>query len=219
MATYRIVLADDHALIRSGLKEVIEQKPDLKVVGEAADGFQVVNLLKKVKTDLVILDISMPNMRGVETATQIKAMHPSVKILILTMHKAKEYLQQALSIGVHGYLLKEDPPSEILSAIEKVRREKFYVSPSLTNDLVEIIDETRGGSNKPRLTKREGEVLRLIAEGRSSSEIARGLLISVHTVERHRANIKIKLNLSRTADLVRYAIGKGYVERIGPLLG
>ncbi len=211
MATFRIVLTDDHTLIRSGLREVIEQKADLKVVGEAADGFQVLDLLKKLKADLVILDISMPNMRGIEAATKIKAMHPTVKILILTMHKDKEYLQQALSMGVDGYLLKEDPPAELFSAIEKIRRGKFYVSPSLTGDLLNIIEETRGGSNKSNLTNREIEILRLIARGKSSNEIAKDLLVSIHTVERHRANIKTKLNLKRTADLVRYAIEKGYI--------
>ncbi len=210
MDSFGIILADDHVLIRSGLREFISQKADLKVIGEAADGLKVLDLLKKFKTDLVILDISMPNMRGFETAAKVKEMHPSVKILILTAYKDKEYLKEALRIGVHGYLLKEDPPAELFSAIEKIRQEKFYVSPSLTEDLVEIIAEAKGGSLKPRLTNREGEILTLIAGGKSNSEIAKDLLVSVHTVERHRANIKTKLRLKRTADLVRYAMERGY---------
>ncbi len=211
MRNYRILLADDHTLIRQGLKKLIEEKSGLEVVGEAGDGLQVLDLLSHLEADLAILDISMPNMRGIETIFEIKRRHPSVSVMVLTMYKEREYLQQALFAGARGYLLKEDMKEELYLAIEKIRQGKYYVSPSLTRDLLDIFDETRTGPRKPGLTNREREILKLIAEGKSSSEIADTLSISIHTIGRHRANIKSKLSLSKTADLVRYALKEGYL--------
>jgi len=137
MDTYRIVLADDHFLIRQGLRRILEGKGDLEVVGEAADGLELLFLLDNLKPHLVILDISMPNLQGIDTARQIKMKYPGMKILILTMHAEREYLYQAISAGVEGYLLKEDAQKELLLAIEKIRRGKGFLSPILNANLEE----------------------------------------------------------------------------------
>ena len=137
MDTYRIVLADDHFLIRQGLRRILEGKGDLEVVGEAADGLELLFLLDNLKPHLVILDISMPNLQGIDTARQIKMKYPGMKILILTMHAEREYLYQAISAGVEGYLLKEDTQKELLLAIEKIRRGKGFLSPILNSNLEE----------------------------------------------------------------------------------
>jgi DNA-binding NarL/FixJ family response regulator len=216
MAPYHLVLADDHVLFRQGLERILEKKGDLEVVGEAGDGLELLNLLKKLTPHMIILDISMPNLRGLEAIHEIKGIYPEMKILILTMHKDKEYLHQAMSAGADGYLLKEDADTELFSAIEMVRLGKIYVSPHLAHDLVDEWAKIRRGGSKPvskpdHLTTREKEILKLIAEGKSSKEIADLLFISVRTAEHHRANLMVKLNVKKTADLVRYAIQKGYL--------
>ena len=213
MDTYRIVVADDHALFRQGLKGVLSGAADLEVVGEAGDGLELLNLLKLSKLDphLVILDISMPNLRGLEAIREIKTMHSNVKILIVTMHKDKEYLYQALADGADGYFLKKDADTELFAAIKRIRNGNIYVSPHLSEKLEDDWKQIRGGFGKPILTNREKQVLKLIAEGKLNKEIAEVLFVSVHTIERHRANIINKLNLKKTADLVKYAIQKGYV--------
>lgn len=210
---YRIVLADDHALFRQGLKGILHGASDLEVVGEAGDGLELLGLLKSDRLDphLIILDVSMPSLRGIEAIPEIKAVRPGVKLLIVTMHKDKEYLYQALAAGADGYFLKKDADTELFAAIEKIRKGKTYVSPHLSGDLADDWAQVRQGFDKPVLTNREREVLKLIAEGKSNKEIAGVLFISVHTVERHRANIQAKLKLKKTADLVKYAIQKGYV--------
>jgi DNA-binding NarL/FixJ family response regulator len=160
---------------------------------------------------MVILDISMPNLRGIEAIKEIKTVCPDAKILMLTMHNDKEYLYQAIAAGADGYFLKKDAHTELFSAIERVRRGKVYVSPSLSEDMAEDWEKIRQGFRKSILTTREIEVLKLIAEGKSNKEIGDLLFISMHTVERHRANIMEKLNFKKTADLVKYAIQKGYI--------
>ena len=165
---------------------------------------------------MIILDISMPHLRGIEAVHEIKAIYPGLKILILTMHKDKEYLHQSISAGADGYLLKEDADTELFSAIDTIREGKIYVSPHLGNDLVDEWAKIRRGETSPvaeleRLTTREKEVLKLIAEAKSSKEIANLLSISVRTVEHHRANMMNKLKLKKTADLVKYALQKGYL--------
>lgn len=213
MGTYRVVVADDHALFRQGLKGILGGIADLEVVGEAGDGLELLNILKlnRLDTDLVILDISMPNLRGLEAIREIKTTHPHVKILIVTMYKDKEYLYQALANGADGYFLKKDTDRELFAAIEKIRDGRVYVSPHLSENLENDWEQIRRGFSKPILTVREREVLKLIAEGKSNKEISHVLFVSVHTVERHRANIMTKLNMKKTADLVKYAIQKGYV--------
>ena len=216
MGPYSIVLADDHVMIRQGLKKILSEIAALEVIGEAGNGLELLNLLNKLTPHLVILDISMPNLRGIEAIREIKGIHPDTKVLILTMHKDKEYLHQAISAGAEGYLLKEDADMELFSAIEKIRQGKIYVSPNLSEELTDDWAQIRRWDRKPsseleQLTVREREVLKLIAEGKSSREMADLLFISVRTVERHRANMMEKLNMKKTADLVKYAIQKGYL--------
>jgi DNA-binding NarL/FixJ family response regulator len=216
MASYSIILADDHVLVRQGLRRILEGTDDLEVVGEANDGLDLLQLLKHVTPQMVILDIFMPNLRGIEAITEIKAMQPDVKILILTMHRDKEYLYLALSAGAKGYLLKEDAARDLFSAIAEVRRVKTYISPYFSDTVVNDVVQIAKGNAKvifaaDPLSSREREVLKLIAEGKSSKEIANLLFISVFTVNNHRANIMEKLNLNKATDLVKYAIRKGYI--------
>jgi len=208
---YRIVIADDHALFRQGLKRSLEEKEDLKVIGEASDGLELLNILNQLSPQLVILDISMPKLRGIEAIREIKATHPDVKVLIITMHQGNEYLYEAIAAGADGYFLKKDATSDLFSAIDKIRQGKVYVSPYFSEQPAVDWEELRQGIQKGSLTTREIEVLKLIAEGKSNQEIADLLFISFHTVHRHRANIMEKLKIRKTADLVKHAIQKGYV--------
>ena len=215
MSPYQIVLADDHVLFRKGLKRILVERSDLEVVGEAGDGLELLSLLNRLTPHMVVLDISMPNLRGIEAIHEIKMIHPDVKVLILTMHKDKEYLHHSISAGAQGYLLKEDTDEELFSAIETIQRGRIYISPFLSEESREDWAQVvRGKWNLPfaeSLTPREREVLKLIAEGKSNKDIASLLFISARTVERHRANIMEKLNIKGTADLVKYAIQKGYI--------
>jgi DNA-binding NarL/FixJ family response regulator len=213
---YRIVLADDHVMFRQGIKNILEGAEDLEVVGEASDGLKLLELLKKVTADMVILDISMPNLRGLEATREIKIISPDMKVLILTMHRDKEYVHSAISAGAEGYLLKEDADTELFAAVEKIRQEGYYISPLLSGELThELIQASQKGQLTPPsdpLTLREREVLKLIAEGISNKEIADLLCISIRTVEHHRASIMEKLNIKQTANLIKYAIRKGYTS-------
>jgi DNA-binding NarL/FixJ family response regulator len=215
---YQIVLADDHVMFRRGVKRIIQSIADVDVVAEAGDGLELLEVLKRSKPHMVIMDISMPNLRGLEAAREVKNLHPGVKILILTMHKDKEYLYHAFSAGAEGYLLKDDADTELLSAIETIRRGGAYVSPLLSLQLTDLFRErTRPGSGQARagesLTAREEIIVKLIAEGRSSKEVANLLYISIRTVQHHRANIMRKLKVKRTADLVKYAMQKGLIAK------
>ena len=214
---YSILLADDHVMFREAVKRIIESIADAEVVGEASDGFELLELLKKLSPQLVVLDISMPNLRGLEATREIKNINPAVKVLILTMHKDNEYVDFAFSAGAEGYLLKEDSQSELLLAIDTLRKGGTYLSPLLSTKLVDLsvqkIFRTAtelSDSRRELLTIREQEIIKLIAEGNSSKEIAGLLFISAMTVQKHRANIKKKLKVSKNADLVKYAIQKGY---------
>jgi DNA-binding NarL/FixJ family response regulator len=212
---YGIVLADDHVMIRNGIKKIIEESDDMKVVAETGDGLELLNLLKNINPHMIILDISMPNLRGIEATHEIKMVYREIKILILTMHKKKEYLYHSLSAGADGYLLKEDTGKELLTAITKIRRGGIYLSPilseELTDELIEFYRNGRKSLDDP-LTTREKEILKLIAEEKSSKEIADLLFISVRTVGHHRASIMKKLNINKIAGLVKYAIQKGYTS-------
>jgi DNA-binding NarL/FixJ family response regulator len=213
---YLIVLADDHVLVRQGLKTIIEQAADLKVVGEASDGLKLLELLKKLTPNMAILDIEMPNLRGIETTKEIKKLYPEVKVLILTMHKEKELLDQALSAGIDGYLVKEDAYTELLSAIETIRQGKSYISPLLAQEFKNLIFQRYRGkqssSSLDGLTTREVEIIKLIAEGKSSREIGHFLRVSTRTVEKHRSNIMKKLHINKSIDLVKYALSKGFTS-------
>ena len=214
---FSILLADDHVMFRRGIRRIIQSIGDVEVVGEASDGFELLELLKKTAPDLIVLDISMPNLRGLEATREIKIINPGVKVLILTMHKDREYLYHAFSAGAEGYLLKEDADSELISAIDTLRKGGTYISPLLSPQLADLFMEKaqparKSGPPGESLTIREREIIKLIAEGKSSKEIGGLLFISSRTVQHHRANIMRKLNIRKTADLVKYAIQKGYTE-------
>lgn len=215
MVPYRIILADDHVLFRQGIRRIIEEKRGYEIVGEAADGLKLLDMLKRTPADMVVLDIAMPKLRGLEAAKEIKMVHPDVKILLLTMHRDTAYFRHAMAAGAEGYLLKEDADTELFSAVDAIRKGETYVSPILHKDLTaDLIQSCRGECRGPEdpLTGREREVLKLVAEGKSSREIGTLLHISHRTVQNHRANIMKKLQKKRTADLVRYAVHKGYVD-------
>ena len=216
MNTYRIFLADDHVMFRKGIKNILEEAAGLVVSGEAGDGLELLGLIKKAAPDMVVLDIAMPGLRGLEAAREIKIISPEVKVLILTMHRDREYVYCAISAGAEGYLLKEDADTELFKAIEKIRSGKYYISPLLSGELThELIRAHQIGqlaAMPDSLTVREREVLKLIADGVKNKEIGDVLFISVRTVEHHRANIMRKLNIKKTADLIKYAIRKGYTS-------
>ena len=203
MSGYRIVLADDHALIREGLRRLIEDDAGLEVVGEAGDGLELLSLVEALAPDLVIVDISMPNLRGIEAARRIKSRHPAVKVLILSMYR--EYQHQAIAAGADGYLLKEDAPRELFSAIASVRQGRSFLSTKLSEG------ERCLPAQVEVLSVREREVLKLIVAGKPNKEMAEELFISVRTVESHRAAIIAKLKVKSATELVRCAIQNGYL--------
>ena len=213
MKRYKIILADDHAILREGIKKIITESSELEVIGEASDGLMLLKILKTITPDMVILDVAMPKLRGIEAAQEIHKQFPLVAILFLSMHKSREYLQKALASGARGYVAKEDSGSELIHAIQTIRRGGSYVSPMIMKDLS---DDPLGLFRGPRqagddpLTPRERQILQLIADGKTSPEIAQLLFISIHTVHNHRKNIKHKLSIRKNTDLVKYAMKHGY---------
>jgi DNA-binding NarL/FixJ family response regulator len=202
-----IVLADDHVMFRKGVKRIIEETPGLKVTGEANDGLELLRLLKTQEPKLVLLDISMPYLRGLEATREIKQLYPRVKVILLTMHRYKEFIQQALEAGADGFLLKEDADFELLRAIQAVREGGKFISPLLSTELVDLALRDKPADDP--LTIREKTILQLLAEGKTSKDIADLLYISVFTVRRHRDNIMRKLNIKKLADLIKYALSRG----------
>ncbi len=212
----RIYLADDHALVREGLKMILAKRPDTEVAGEAGNGIELLDLLKRGDPpDAIVLDISMPKLRGIEAIREIKGLAPGAKVLVLTMHKDQDFLSQAFLAGADGYLLKEDVIKELFSALDTIFGGGVYISSLLGEEMAgawqKIVREKRHTRSPEMLSLREKEVLKLIAEGESNKEIAARLCISVRTVDHHRARIIKKLNLKGTAELIRYAIAKGYI--------
>lgn len=216
MKPFRIVLADDHVMFRQGIRNILGTRGDLAVVAEVGDGMELLDVLKRVEADLVIMDISMPHLRGLEAAREVKKINPRVRLLLLTMHKELEYVYASVQAGAEGYLLKEDADTELFEAIGRIRQGGNYLSPLLSNSAAHELLQRRvsglAGTIPEELTLREREVLTLIAEGKSSKEIAALMFISARTAEHHRANIMRKLNVHNTAQLVKYAIQKGYAS-------
>jgi len=215
LASYRLLLADDHTLLRLGLRKMLEDEPSLTVVGEAGNGLELLDLLRRYRDiDLVLLDISMPHLQGVEAIPLIHRLSPRVKILILSMHKNEKYLCAAISAGAHGYILKEDSDTELLPAIAAVLRGRFVISSRFAEkyqeDPVGICREEHP-SRGSVLSPRERQILQLVAEGITSKGIGEKLNISKRTAEHHRASLMRKLGANKTADLVRYAIQRGLI--------
>jgi len=208
MKNFEILLADDHTIFRKGIRKIIEEIEGLTICGEAKDGLELLELLKTTQPDLIIMDISMPNLRGLEATEEIKRLYPEIKILLLTMHKKKSFVQMGFKAGADGFLLKEDADSELYRAIESLKKGEKYVSPLLSTI---IFDLTLTRPETETLTRREREILKLLAEGKRSPEIANILFISLHTVRAHRYNLMKKLKLRNVADLVRYAISQEFI--------
>lgn len=216
MTPYRVIVADDHTLFRSGLRSILKEDPTVQIVEETGNGLELLGLLKRVTADLVILDLSMPGLRGIEAIHEIRKGFPGVGILVLTMHNEQELLRQALAAGAQGYLLKEDTATDLFSAIECIRQGKIYISPVLSEGIDPEWTKPLDGESQPtaqmgQLTIREKEVLKLIAEGKTSKEIGDLLFISFRTVNRHRSSIMQKLHIHKITDLIKYAIQHGYI--------
>lgn len=206
-----LLIADDHQVVIDGLRSLLSLEADFNVVGEALNGKMVLEALKDQKVDVVLLDINMPVMDGIETAKFMRVHYPDVKILILTMYNKPEFIRNILEAGASGYVLKNAGKEELIDAIRKVEKGEEYFSISVTKTMMESF-RSGSDSNKVELTKRERGVLTLIAEGDKTSEIAEKLLISTHTVDTHRYNLLSKLNIKNTAGLVRYAIKNGFTK-------
>jgi two-component system response regulator NreC len=213
----RIVLVEDHTILREGLRALLSADPDFEIIGEAADGREAVRLVEKQVPDLILMDLSMPRMTGMDAIREIKKRYPATKIIALTVHKTEEYLGTTLQAGADGYVLKDATHSELMMAIQSVLNGKTYLSPGVSEKVVEGYLEGKEGrmpnSTLGLLSQREREVLKLIAEGYKNKEIAADLYISLKTVEKHRANLMKKLDLHNAAALTAYAIEQGLVER------
>ncbi len=210
----RVMLTDDHELVRAGLRRILEAQPDLLVCGEEADGESALRTLKTLKPDMLVLDLSMPGLDGFEVLRRAKKAQPELKVLVLTMHANPEYVQRAITEGADGYLLKDSAVQDLVAAIEAVSEGRAYYSPQIQSRLAEIL--RAGKETEPRpldvLTDREREVLKLVAEGLATKEIAGRFDISARTVETHRANIMRKLDLRSVARLTQFAIREGLVD-------
>ncbi len=209
MAPYRIVLADDHVMFRQGIRSFFEQIEDIQISGEVNNGLELLELLKVSVPDLIILDIAMPKLRGLEALREVKKHYRQVKILILTMHDNEEFVRQAVTGKADGFILKEEPSSELIHAIMDIRIGKKYFSSRLSEAVLSFVT---GEERSVTLSHREKEVLHCLAMSMSTQQISNSLYISIHTVRRHRYNIMQKLNMKNTTDLIKYAISEGYIE-------
>ncbi len=211
----RILLADDHTILREGIRSLIEDEPDMEVVGEAEDGLSVVKLADTLRPDLILMDLAMPLLNGLEATRQIRKNNPHAKILILTMHENEEYIRQVLAAGAMGYILKDAAARELLGAIRSIHKGEVVLSPAITRLIV--TDYLRWGDlatqdSSDGLTDRERQILQMIAEGYTNKQIADILSISVKTVQAHRLNLMKKLELHDRGELIKYAIQKKIID-------
>jgi len=214
MKRLRVLLADDHTLVRAGLRSLLQQMEDVEVVAEAQDGRQVLAAAAEHRPDVVLMDISMSGMNGLEATLKLKKERPEVRVIILSMHATEEYVLQALRAGASGYLLKDSAPLELALALQAVARGEPYLSPPVSRQVVESYAQRTGGGAQPlaALTPRQREILQLIAEGNSTKQIAGRLALSVKTVETHRSQLMERLSIRDVPGLVRYAIRHGLVS-------
>jgi DNA-binding NarL/FixJ family response regulator len=219
----RIFLADDHEVVRRGLCALLRSQPDWEVCGEASNGREAVDKALKLKAEVVIIDIGMPDLNGLEATRQILKENPEIKVLILTLHDSDQLVQEVLNAGARGFLLKSDAARDLVAAVEALRRDKIYLTPKVASMVLDgylkrdhvPAPETH---TRSRLTPREREIVQLLAEGKSSKEVAVALGLSVKTAETHRSNIMRKLELHSVSDLVLYAVRNNIVQVVQPPL-
>jgi two-component system, NarL family, response regulator NreC len=207
----RVLLADDHAVVRQGFRLILSAEPDMEIVGEAANGREAADLAESLQPDVVVMDVAMPELNGIEATRRLASTSPRTRVLALSMHKDSVYVREILRAGARGYLLKDAIDRDLVEAVRAVARGEGYLSPAVSEA---VLVDYRKHVNDPLdlLTSREREVLQMIAEGRTNKEIATTLSLSVYTVDAHRGRIMEKLNLHATSELVRFAMRKGLVD-------
>lgn len=212
----KVLIADDHGVVRKGLRLLLEQYPEIEVIGEAANGREALRLATELSPNVILMDIAMPLLNGIDAAEQIRKAGSQVGIIMLTMHADESYVLRALSAGVKGYLLKESAEDDLLRAVKAVAEDRPFFSPAITQTLLEdymrVLKQEGLSDSFELLTTREREVLQLLAEGKSNKEVAGILDVSLYTVESHRTNLMQKLNLHNTAEIVLYAVRKNLVR-------
>jgi len=211
MKRIRILLADDHAVVRQGFKMILDAQPDMEIVGEAGNGREAVDLAEQLRPDVVVMDVAMPELNGIEATRRLASSVPHARVIALSMHKDSVYVREILRAGARGYLLKDSGAADLVAAIHAVASGESYLSPAVSNA---VLDDYRRHVTNPidLLTSREREVLQLLAEGKTNKEIAGVLNLSVYTVDAHRGRIMEKLNLHSINDLVRFAVRNGLIE-------
>ena len=211
----RLALADDHTIMRSGLRLLLERESDFSIVGEAGDGREVIEIVEAQSPDVVIMDVAMPNLNGIEAARRITSAHPRTAVIILSMHSDESYVLRALNAGARGYLLKDSAESDLISAVRAVSEGKAFFSPAisklLVEDYVRQLRQRGVEDSYELLTPRERELLQLVAEGKTTKEAATVLNLSPHTVDTHRSNLMRKLNVNSLPELILYAVRKGVI--------
>jgi two-component system, NarL family, response regulator NreC len=216
MKKLRILLADDHTVMRTGLRVLLERQPNLEVVGEAENGRDSIHLAASLRPDVVVMDVGMPVLNGIEATKTIVTEDPNIAVVILSMHADESYVMRALKAGARGYLLKDSAPADLLGAIQAVTQNKSFFSPKvsriLAEDYVRVLRQKGAVDSYDLLTSREREILQLLAEGKANKEVAAALNISPYTVETHRSHILEKLNLHNPAELILYAVRKGIIS-------
>ena len=216
MADIRVLIVDDHALFREGIRLILQNQGSMEVIGEAADGDQAIEAARILKPDVVLMDVTMPGMDGLQATRQIKADCPQAQVLMLTMHESDDYFFHSLSAGASGYVLKEAASADLVAAIQSVAQGQVFLYPSvarkLVTDYLSRVGTPEARDKYQRLTSRERDILLLIGEGHSDKEIAQQLIISPHTVQSHRWNIMDKLGLHHRAELINYAIRRGLIS-------
>ncbi len=214
---YRIVIAEDHTILREGLRSMLSSNPDLEIVGEADNGRDAIRRADELRPNLVLMDLSMPKMNGLDAIAEVKSRCPDTKLLVLTIHKAEEYVFESLKAGADGYLLKDATHAELMLAVGNILDGKRYISPGISGRLIERYLEgqkpLRSELSSDIITRRERQILKLIAEGHKNKDIADYLCISVKTVEKHRANLMKKLDLHSASALTAFAMEKGLITR------
>jgi len=216
MKKLKILLADDHVVMRTGLRALLERQPNLEVVGESENGREAIELVASLKPDVVVMDVGMPVLNGIEATKTIVTQYPTTAVVILSMYVDESYIMRALKAGARGYLLKDSAPADLIGAIQAVSQNKSFFSPKvsriLAEDYVRVLKQKGAVDSYDLLTSREREILQLLAEGKANKEVAAALNISPYTVETHRSHILEKLNLHNPAELILYAVRKGLIS-------